>query len=62
MALTDILFPDGDAQNFIQTVNRGNSGVVSDFLTEGGSNSGMLLAEVPGVVDNSSSVAFTWVS
>jgi len=61
MALEDILFPDGDPQNIILTLNRGNIGLVDDVVTEGNSNSGMLLNEVPEIIDTSSNAAFTWV-
>ncbi|TXG77097.1 hypothetical protein E6Q11_03390 [Candidatus Dojkabacteria bacterium] len=60
MALEDIVFPDGDPQNFIQTMNRGNAGTVSDYLTESDSNSGMLLNELPS--NTSATSAFTWVA
>lgn len=61
MALEDILFPDGDPQNFIQTMNRGNIGTVSDILTETDSNPGMLLAEWTSTT-TTETTAFTWVS
>ena len=62
MALTDILFPDGDPQNFIMTMNRGNTGVISDILTEGGSNPGMLMEEWTTSSGNTATTAYTWVS
>jgi len=59
MALEDIVFPDGDPQNFIMTMNRGNTGIVSDILTEDSSNPGMLMEEWTLTV---ATTAFTWVS
>jgi len=59
MPLDDIVFPDGDPQNFIITLNRGNGGVISDFLTEPDSNAGMLHIDLP--ANESATVAFTWV-
>lgn len=61
MALEDIVFPDGDPQNFIITLNRGNVGVVSDILTEGNSNAGMLM-EAWTSTTTAETTAFTWVS
>lgn len=61
MALTDILFPDGDPQNFIQTMNRGNIGTITDFLTENGNNSGILQEQWTSTA-NTATTAYTWVS
>jgi len=61
MALTDILFPDGDSQNFIQTMNRGNTGSINDYLTESNSNSGILVGEWTSATSNETT-AYTWVS
>ncbi len=61
MALEDIVFPDGDPQNFIQTMNRGNVGTISDITTETNSNSGILLAEWTSAT-TAETTAFTWVS
>ena len=47
MALEDIVYSEGDKQDFIVEENRGNVGAVEDVLTEGGSNSGMLVNEIP---------------
>lgn len=60
MALEDIVFPDGDPQNFIITLERGNIGTISDYLTEGDSNSGMLLEEW--TTTTNATTAYTWVS
>lgn len=63
MALDDIVFPDGDPQNMVLTMNRGNGGVVSDVLTEGDSNPGMPVNELPVITATpSATVAYTWVS
>ena len=61
MALTDILFPDGDPQNFIMTMNRGNTGTINDIETESGSNPGILLAEWS-QINTTATTAYTWVS
>lgn len=60
MALTDILFPDGDSQNFIQTMSRGNIGTINDYLTEADSNSGILVGEWTSTTTETT--AYTWVS
>lgn len=61
MALDDIIFPDGDPQNFIQTMNRGNVGSIIDYLTESGSNPGILVGEWTATT-TVETTAFTWVS
>lgn len=47
MALQDVLFSQGDNQNFIVEQNRGNVGTITDVLSGGGSNSGMQCVELP---------------
>lgn len=62
MALSDIVFPDGDPQNFIMTMDRGNTGVISDILTENESNPGMLMEEWTTSSGTTATTAYTWVS
>lgn len=47
MALQDVVFSQGDNQNFIVEQNRGNVGTITDVLSEGGSNPGMQCVELP---------------
>lgn len=47
MALEDIVYNEGDKQNFIVEENRGDIGTIEDNLTESGSNSGILCNELP---------------
>ena len=61
MALDDIVFSDGDVQNFEMYMNRGNTGTVSDVSTEADSNAGILVNELPQIVDTTATVAYTWV-
>lgn len=50
MALTDIHFSEGDAQNFILETPTYVSPAPEDILTEGNSNAGALCEEVPQLV------------
>jgi hypothetical protein len=47
MALQDINFNNGDNQQMILEMNRGNVGVLVDVLTNGGNSSGIPVLEVP---------------
>lgn len=47
MALQDVVFNEGDNQNFIVEQDRGNVGTITDVLSEGGSNTGMQCVELP---------------
>ena len=46
MALQDINFNNGDNQQMILEMNRGNVGVLVDVLSEGGSSSGIDVVEI----------------
>jgi len=50
MALQDINFNNGDNQQMILEMNRGNVGVLVDVLSEGGSSSGIDVVEIPAQV------------
>lgn len=47
MALEDIVYSEGDNQNFIVEASRGDVGVLEGILSEGGSNSGIPCNEIP---------------
>jgi hypothetical protein len=63
MALTDIVFTTGEQIGFVQYVNRGDIGTVSEVLSETDSSFGVLLNEIPQVTGGSvSEFSYIFVS